>query len=511
MKKALVVILALIAIMVFGGFLLKKPIPKFVPGELLVKYKPTVTPAGVRTSLGKLKAEKIVEFRHINVNFIKLPRGLKVEEAITLLQEDLNIEYVEPNYIYELDFMPNDPRFGEQWGLHNTGASGGTVDADIDAPEAWDSTQGDPGIIVAITDTGVDYTHEDLVGNMWANPGETPGDGLDNDTNGYVDDIHGYDFANNDSDPMDDHNHGTHVAGIIGAVGNNNKGIAGVNLDTQLMALKFIKPIKCGGITIGTGGSNADAAEAIIYATDNNARIINASWGGESDSATLRDAIAFADSAGVLFVAAAGNGGSDKIGDDNDTAPHYPSNYGAPPHNLQNVIAVAATDRDDNLTSFSNFGNVSVHVGAPGARILSTIRNNDYTEFDGTSMAAPHVAGVAALVWSQHPTFTHTQVKNSILDYVNVKPSLTNKVVTDGRLNADGAVRQVVTYNTPDLQRLLANQRTDLKPQNLRYVGHLRLKYHSEYRKIASYFGLMLLPIAFIFGWKTKIRRKDRS
>ncbi len=172
---------------------------------------------------------------------------------------------------------------------------------------------------------------------------------------------------------------------------------------------------------------------------------------------------------------------------------------------------MAATDHNDNLASFSNFGDVSVHLGAPGASVLSTITNDGYTEFDGTSMAAPHVAGVAALVWSQHPTFTHSQVKQSILDYVNVKPSLTNKVVTDGRLNADGAVRQVITHNTPDFQRVFANQWTYPTTPNLRYIGHLRLKYQSEYRKIASYYALMVLPIAFIFGWKTKIRRKGRS
>jgi subtilisin family serine protease len=423
-----------------------------------------------------------------------------------MFMADPNVEYVEPNYIYELDLIPNDPRFDDQWALHNTGQTGGTGDADIDAPEAWDIEQGDPAVIVAITDTGVDYNHEDLRDNMWTNPGETPGDGVDNDGNGYVDDIHGYDFGNDDGDPMDDHNHGTHVAGTIGAVGNNNRGITGVNLQTQLMALKFIKPIKCGNFTIGTGGSNADAAEAIIYATDNNAKIINASWGGTSESATLKDAITFADSGGVLFVAAAGNDGTD-----NDTEPHYPSNYGAPPHNLPNVIAVAATDHNDDLADFSNFGDVSVHLGAPGEDVLSTIRDNDYDEFSGTSMAAPHVAGVAALVWAHHPSFTHHQVKQCILGHVDVLPSLTGKVVTNGRLNANSAVQCLTTRNTPDRPSLFAIQKKDGRSQTLRYVGRLKLKYQSDFMRVASYYGLLCLPIAFIFGWKTRIRKRKKG
>jgi subtilisin family serine protease len=269
------------------------------------------------------------------------------------------------------------------------------------------------------------------------------------------------------------------------------------------MALKFIKPITCGGVVIGTGGSNADAAESIIYAVDNNAKVINASWGGTGESATIKNAISYADSAGVLFVAAAGNDGTD-----NDTSPHFPSNYGAPPHDLPNVIAVAATDHNDNLASFSNFGKVSVHLGAPGQDILSAVRNNGYAKFSGTSMASPHVAGVAALVWANDPSKTHLQVKQCVLDYVDVKPSLTDKVITDGRLNAFRAVTCSPGAGSASDKGVFAKASISRIPKHLRYVGQLKLKYRSDAMKIAAYVVMLFLPIGFILGWKYKIRRK---
>ena len=490
--------------MVLSGFLQKKEVPEFVEGELLVKYKPTLRAEDIESSIAKIKGEKIKKIKELNVFRIKLPKDLKVKDALTTLTVDPNIEFVEPNYIYQLDVIPNDPRFNELWGLNNTGQTGGTSDADIDAPEAWGLEQGDPGVIVAVTDTGVDYNHEDLRANMWTNSGEIAGDNIDNDGNGYRDDIYGYDFIENDSDPMDYHNHGTHVAGIIGAVGNNNKGVVGVNFRTQIMALKIFKPLECGGVQVGNISNAADSAEAIIYAAMNNAKIINASWGGTTESLTIKTAIAFANIRNVLFVAAAGNDGTD-----NDTTPHYPSNYGAPPDNLPNVIAVAATDHNDNLASFSNFGKVSVHLGAPGQNILSTIRNNGYDEFDGTSMASPHVAGVAALVWANDPSLTYLQVKQCILNHVDVKPALTNKVKTDGRLNAFRSVLcNPSAQHSTDKTVVSASQNPNI-PKHIRYTGQLKLKYHSHFRKIGSYFVFLLMPMGFIFGWKINIRRKN--
>jgi subtilisin family serine protease len=471
---------------------------------LLVKYKPTIRAADVESSLAKIKAKKIKQIEKLDVFRIQLPKELKVGDALSTLTVDPNIEFVEPNYIYQLDVIPNDPRFSELWGLHNTGQTGGTADADIDAPEAWDLEQGDPDVIVAVTDTGVDYNHEDLRDNMWVNTGETPGDNIDNDGNGYRDDIHGYDFIDNDSDPMDYHNHGTHVAGTIGAVGNNNIGVVGVNWNTRIMALKIFKPLECGGVQVGNISNAADSAEAIIYAAMNNAKIINASWGGTRESLTIKTAIEFANLRSVLFVAAAGNDSTD-----NDTRPHYPSNYADPSANLPNVIAVAATDHNDNLASFSNFGKVSVTLAAPGDTILSTIRNNRYDEMSGTSMASPHVAGVAALVWAHHPGKTLSQVKQCILNHVDTKPALANKVRTDGRLNAFGSVRcNPSAQHSTDKILLSALQNPNI-PKSIGYSGKLKLKYHSHFKTIGSYFVLLVTPIGFIFGWKINIRRKS--
>ncbi len=506
MKNFILVLSSLFLIMVLSGFLQKKEVPEFVEGELLVKYKPTLRAEDVGSSLAKIKAEKIKEIMKLNVFRIKLPKDLKVQDALNTLTVDPNIEFVEPNYIYQLDVIPNDPRFNDLWGLHNRGQTGGTADADIDAPEAWDIEQGDPGVIVAVTDTGVDYNHEDLRDNMWTNTGETAGDNIDNDGNGYRDDIHGYDFIENDSDPMDYHNHGTHVAGTIGAVGNNNTGVAGVNFRTQIMALKIFKPLECGGVQIGNISNAADSAEAIIYAAMNNAKIINASWGGTRESLTIKTAIDFANTQSVLFVAAAGNDGTD-----NDTTPHYPSNYGAPPDNLQNVIAVAATDHNDNLASFSNFGKVSVHLGAPGQDILSTVRNNGYAKFNGTSMASPHVAGVAALVWANDPSLTLLQVKQCILNHVDTKPALTDKVKTDGRVNALRSVQcNPSAQHSTDKTAVSALQNYNI-PKNIGYTGQLKLKYYSDFTKIGFYFVLLLMPLGFIFGWKINIIRRNAT
>ena len=245
------------------------------------------------------------------------------EDAILALKNNPLVEYVEPNYRLSLAkttplATPNDPGYDRLWGLHNTGQTGGSLDSDIDAPEAWEIAQGD-NVVVGVIDSGIDYTHPDLRNNLWTNPGEIANDGIDNDGNGYIDDYYGYDFVNNDSDPFDDQGHGTHVAGTIAAQANNNTGVIGVAPNAKVMALKFLGA--------NGGGSTFDAIEAINYAVMMGADLTNNSWGGGGPSQALYDAIANAGSAGQLFVASAGNGGFDGIGDNNDFLPSYPASY----------------------------------------------------------------------------------------------------------------------------------------------------------------------------------------
>ncbi|MFC1715382.1 S8 family serine peptidase [Candidatus Poribacteria bacterium] len=341
------------------------------------------------------------------------------EEEIDNIKKDSKVKSVEPDYMLFPDLTPNDPRYGDLWGMHNTGQSGGTPDADINAPEAWDITTGD-SVLIAVIDTGAYIDHEDLVGNIWTNPDETL-DGVDNDRNGYIDDVDGWDFYYNDNTVFDSStydDHATHVAGTIAGLGNNGTGVVGVNRQAQIMVLKFLGP---------PGGYTSDAIAAIQYARDKGARVINASWGGGGFSPDLRDAI---QNSGALFVAAAGNNGRDT-----DAVPYYPANY-----SLANIISVAATDRNDQLASFSNRGATSVDLGAPGVSILSTTPNNTYSYFNGTSMATPHVSGVAALILSQSPGLNPVEVKDQILSSVDPIPALAGITVTEGRLNAANAL-----------------------------------------------------------------------
>lgn len=369
------------------------------------------------------------------------------------------VAYAEPNFKVELDDPaqakiprdlvyresdsdhPNDPLFDEQWGHNNTGADGGKKRADIDALEAWQTTQGSEDVVVAVLDTGVDFTHSDLVHNMWIRP-----EGMDHyyDHNlGRFDDLNGFDvthtndFVDSDhgggsggefqSDPMDDNGHGTHCAGIIGAEGDNGIGIAGINWHVKIMPLKFLGR--------GGFGSVDDAIEAINYAIDRkehgvNIRIISASWGSTMRSQALEDTIRAAGDAGILFVAAAGNDGSN-----NDRRPHYPSSY-----DLPNIISVAALDRNDELAGFSNYGIKSVHIAAPGKDILSTWLGDDYREASGTSMATPYVSGVAALMIANDPDISMKKLRERILKTADKLESLDGKVATGGRVCAANAL-----------------------------------------------------------------------
>ncbi len=359
---------------------------------------------------------------------IHLSSAVSVEAALAAYRNSSMVTYAEPNFRVRIaETYPEDPRFGEMWALHNTGQTGGRTDADIDAPLAWDITTGSGAAVVAVIDTGVDYMHPDLAGNMWINQDEIPGDGLDNDGNGYVDDVYGYDFINRDGNPMDDQGHGTHVAGTIGAAGNNGTGVTGINWDVQIMALKFLGA--------DGWGDGADAIEAIYYALANGASIINASWGGDPYSQALHDAIAAARDANCIVVAAAGNGNSLGVGLDNDASPYYPASY-----DLDNLVAVAAVDANDRLAGFSNYGRTSVDLAAPGVNILSTMPGAAYAANSGTSMAAPHAAGVLALVQDLHPEWTYRQVIEQVLTTVDVLPEFYGTNATAGRLNAAAAV-----------------------------------------------------------------------
>ena len=343
-----------------GKMSLSQSRPRFVPGEILVKYKPHVSAPTIRSFQDRLGASTIRAFRDIGVQHVKLPPRMSVESALEYYRGNPDVAYAEPNYIrYSRATTPDDPSFPNLWGLHNTGQTingrSGTAGADIRGPEAWDFAQGSNTFVIAVIDTGVDYNHPDLAGNIWANPGEVAGNRLDDDDNGYVDDIRGWDFVDGDNDPVDVHGHGTHVSGTIAAVGNNNLGVTGVCWRAKIMPLRAMDAFG--------SGTDANIIAAIGYAVNNGARVINASFGAPDYDQAMYDALANANSAGVLFVAAAGNEATN-----NDTTPSYPASF-----NLPNIISVAATDADDNLASFSNYGASSVHVAAPGVNVYSTL------------------------------------------------------------------------------------------------------------------------------------------
>lgn len=406
--------------------------PKYHHQELLIKFRPNVTRAqevALARSLGnaKIKAfkrpRKLANSRMDRWRVMKLGKNVDIKKMMEKLAKNPTIELIEPNFEISINATPNDPAFTELWGLNNSGQSGGTADADIDAIEAWDTHNGEnSNVIVAVIDTGVDYTHEDLAANHWVNPGEIAGNGIDDDGNGYIDDVYGYDFYNLDADPFDGHSHGTHVAGTIAAVGNNGIGVAGVSWGAKIMAVKFLSD--------SGGGYTSGAISSVLYAADMGARIMSNSWGGGAFSQALEDAIWTAYEANSLFVAAAGNDSSN-----NDASPYYPSSYDVP-----NVIAVAATDHNDNLAYFSSYGANTVDLTAPGVDTYSTTPGNSYGIKSGTSMATPHVSGAAALLLSQNPARNTDGLKSLILDTVDTLTSLSGATVTGGRLNVFSAI-----------------------------------------------------------------------
>jgi len=339
-------------------------------GEILVKFGSDV-PEQSRQAIRALVGAKVVQvFSSIGVEYWRLPDETDTEAVLARLAAFPEIEYAEPNYVYMPQMLPNDPDFGLLWHLHNTGqwvnGSAGSVGADISALEAWDKEIGDPALVIAVIDSGVAYEHPDLIQNVWTNRGEIPGNGLDDDGNGFPDDLHGWDFVNDDNNPSDysvdlyGDGHGTHVAGVIAAAGNNGIGTTGVMWRAQIMSLQVFDLFE---VNAFGGIQNTLILAAVEYAVKNGARIINCSFGGYGESAAQFDILEMAHRNGVLVVAAAGN---DRI--DNDKLPIYPAGY-----ELPNIIAVAATDEDGRLAVYSNFGLISVDVAAPGGNFFSNI------------------------------------------------------------------------------------------------------------------------------------------
>jgi subtilisin family serine protease len=412
----------------------------YKPDEILVRFRPLAN--GKKRSaqkkkkmlahLGDVKIKKAYDLVP-GLNSVKLPKNLNAKNAIKKFKNHPDILYVQPVYKVKANdlYFPDDPALEVQWALHNTGQSDGTPDADIDAPQAWDRLNNIPyqNIVVAVIDSGVEYNHPDIADNMWINQDEIPDNGLDDDDNGYVDDIYGYDFCNNDSDPNDDHYHGSHCAGIIAAITDNNEGIAavaGTNNHFKIMALKFLD-------RNGDGWTD-DAIQALEYSVMMGAKISNNSYGGPGFDLAFAQAVNAAEDQGVIFVAAAGN----DYGQNNDFTPHYPASF-----SNDAVISVMASNNNDDMATFSNFGPTSVDIAAPGSNIVSLNLNKTYKYSSGTSMATPHVTAACAVISAINPEIISTSIKSIIIN--SVDPTLPDYCVSGGRLNLYNAI-----YNTPN-------------------------------------------------------------
>ncbi|MEW6210824.1 MAG: S8 family peptidase [Acidobacteriota bacterium] len=412
--------------------------PLYAPDQIIVKLKSeSVENARIGDifdqilSVRAASVEKLSSADSGEIGLLNLGGAISVEEAIAEAQRDPRVEYAEPNYYcYTADTMPDDPMFSQMWGLHNTARAG----VDINAPRAWDITTGADNVVVAVIDTGVDLSHPDLAPNAWVNPRETA-NGRDDDGNGLVDDINGWNFHSNSNRVFTNETadrHGTHVSGTIAAAGNNGMGVSGVAWKARIMALKFID----------SGPSSLDGAvKAINYAVDQkkrgvNVRVINASWYAAGETKALRDAIIAAGNAGILFVCAAANGGADNVGDDLDQTKLYPPSW----TDIPSLMSVASVDSADRLAASSNYGRSTVSVAAPGVLILSTLPGSNYGYMSGTSMATPHVSGIAALLASESSRLSPAQIKERIIETAQPSLALIGKVAASGRANAYSAL-----------------------------------------------------------------------
>jgi len=421
-----------------------EPGSAYVPNEILVKFKTTTMGTARINILSVINGEvsekiltTVMQRFGDNDGVYLIHTPMEVMEAVSKMKENANVEYAEPNYIYTHEVTSNDTYYtnGSLWGMYGDGTSPANQYG-IQAGEAWANNHtGSAEVYVGVIDEGAMYNHTDLSGNFWTNPFD-PVDGVDNDGNGYIDDVHGWDFDGKNNSTFDgtQDDHGTHVSGTIGAKGGNGTGVAGVNWSVTIISAKFLGR---------RGGTTANAIKAVDYITDLKTRhglnivATNNSWGGGGFSQGLQDAITRANNANILFVAAAGNGGNDGVGDDNDVTANYPSNY---PN--ANVIAVASITSTGAKSSFSNYGATTVDLGAPGSGIYSTLPGSGgtstYGSYSGTSMATPHVTGACALYASTHPGSTAAQIKTAILNSTVPTASLSRKCVSGGRLNVSG-------------------------------------------------------------------------
>ncbi len=402
-------------------------------GDVLVRFAADATAGDRGEARGAARVTRRRGLPLARLEVVEPAPGMSAAAAAARLERQPGVLYAEPDAPRHALALPNDRFFGAEWGLHNTGqtvgGAAGTEDADIDAPEAWDVTVGSPSVLVAVADTGVDIAHPDLAPNVWVNAAEIAGNGVDDDGNGFADDVRGWDFVEGDGTPQDADGHGTHVAGTVAARGNDGAGVAGVSWNATVLPLRILGP--------NGEGTVSDAIRAYAYAARAGAQVVNLSLGGASGSRAERDAIA--SHGGVLFAAAAGNEGAD-----NDAVPTYPCAYDVP-----NVVCVAASDRSDDLAGFSNRGLRTVDLAAPGVAIASTYPGSQWALLDGTSMATPHVAGVAALLLATDPAATVADLRSALLDGADRKLGLARTTATGARLNALGALRALGTAPPP--------------------------------------------------------------
>jgi subtilisin family serine protease len=425
------------------------PTAEHVPGEFVVKFRDAASSRAGRGAvlqtlqmrLGKASVEGIHPFvTDASLAVVKMKNEPLARSAMKVLEGEPTVLLTEPNYIYHaLDIrtgaqgLPNDPEFQKQWGMSNIGQADpegqtGNVGSDIAIAALWEKgIVGNKNTVVAVIDTGVQWDHPDLAANLYTNAGEIAGNGMDDDANGFIDDVHGWNFADNKNTSSDDNGHGTHCAGVIGAAGNNGVGVAGINWKTSIMPVKFLD---------ANGGGTLEAAvNAINYATQMKVKVMSNSWGGGGFSDVMYQAIQKAQAQGILFIAAAGNDGMSNDGEN----PTYPSSY-----DLPNIVSVAAIDNRDALAVFSNYGAKHVHVAAPGVNVYSTYMGSAYKSLSGTSMATPHVAGIATLLASEHPEWTFDVIKDRLIKTSTPVRMLGRKVMSKGRVSAYNALYNVV-------------------------------------------------------------------
>jgi subtilisin family serine protease len=419
-----------------------------VPNQILIKFKPGVQPQQKVSLSGVLKGAKPLDTFSCLPDWalLRLPEGTSVSDVLSTLSQDPDFakltDFAEPNYLWRVaQRVPDDPLFPDQWALHNTGQEDGRPGADIKALDVWRVTQGSPDILIGVLDTGIELEHPDLVNNLWVNKGEIPDNGIDDDKNGYIDDVHGWNTINNTGSVRDDHtySHGTKVAGIIGAVGNNGIGIAGINWHVKLVALKALD---ANGV-----GTSSSIVSAVCYALHlnemgYNIRILSSSWGGPNFSWIISDIIQGTESQ-FLFVAAAGNEGVDISKPGNE---FYPASYNNANlfYDIPNLLSVAASTRRDEMWDGSNYSPRLVHLAAPGAAILSTTRLNGpqrpYALDYGTSLAAAYVAGVAGLLLSLNPDLAIWNLKYALVEGGDSVEAMKGQTISGKRLSAIGSV-----------------------------------------------------------------------